>query len=135
MSPQKRQNLLDRIGLTGSMVCALHCAALPVLLAALPSLGLGLGSEHLEAAFVLFATGLGLYTILWGWRRHRAVRALGLLVPGLGALWFGLLYPPVHHSLLAHALVMTVGGVMVGLAHLINLRLSHRHCRSADCTH
>lgn len=138
MSPQqlRRHKLLDRIGMTGSLVCALHCATLPLLLAALPALGLSvLMGERLEMLFVLFATALGVFTIVHGWRRHRAVRALGLLVPGLFALWFGLLYPPIHHSQLAHAVVMTFGGTLVGLAHLANLRLNHSHVHDASCAH
>jgi len=34
------RHLLDRFGATGSMLCAVHCAVIPVLLAAAPSLGL-----------------------------------------------------------------------------------------------
>ena len=138
MTPRQlqRHKLLDRIGATGSLVCALHCALLPLLLAALPSLGLAAWiGEGLEQVFVVFATLLGLFTVVWGWRRHHAVRALGLLVPGLAALWFGLLYAPIHHSQVAHAVVMTFGGTLVGLAHLANLRLNHGHVHDATCSH
>src|SRR5689334_24445192 len=78
--------LLDRLGATGSLLCAVHCAVLPLLIALLPSLGIAtwLG-EDFERGFVLFASLLGLFTLIWGYRRHRAVRALGLLVPGLAA--------------------------------------------------
>ena len=34
------RHLLDRFGATGSMICAVHCALTPLLLAAIPSLGL-----------------------------------------------------------------------------------------------
>ena len=39
ISPPFR-SLLDRFGATGSMICAVHCALTPLLLAAIPSLGL-----------------------------------------------------------------------------------------------
>ena len=58
-----------------------------------------------------------------------------LLVPGLLALWVGLLVQPVHGTLVLHALVMTFGGTLVGLAHLANLRLNHGHVHDATCTH
>ena len=32
-------SLLDRLGATGSLLCAIHCALLPLLIAALPSIG------------------------------------------------------------------------------------------------
>ena len=131
---------LDRLGATGSLLCAIHCAALPMLIALLPSLGIAawLG-EGFERGFVLFATALGSVTLAWGYRRHRDVRALRLLVPGLALLWLGVAYGPLHHAVLAHAITMTTGGSLVGLAHLSNLRLSGaasgRHVHDASCAH
>lgn len=128
--------LLDRIGATGSLVCAVHCAFLPLLIALLPSLGIAtwLGDDF-ERGFVIFATLFGLAILAWSYRRHRTLRALVLLVPGLAALWAGILVEPLHHALLPHALVMTFGGTMVGLAHLANLRLNHGHVHDATCAH
>ncbi len=128
--------LLDRIGATGSLVCAVHCALLPLLIALLPSLGIAawLG-DGFELGFVVFASLFGLAILAWSYRRHRALRALGLLLPGLLALWVGLLLPALHHSLVPHAVVMTFGGTLVGLAHLANLRLNHGHVHDATCVH
>ena len=81
MPPSKSRKVLDRVGALGSLLCAIHCALLPLVIAVLPSLGVAawLGSSF-EEAFVLFATGLGLFSMIWGYRRHRAVQALSLLV-------------------------------------------------------
>ncbi|MFC5569877.1 MerC domain-containing protein [Lysobacter yangpyeongensis] len=129
-----RTHLLDRLGAAGSLLCAMHCALLPLLIAVLPSLGVAawLGDDF-ERGFVVFATLLGLFSMVWGYRRHGAVRALGLLLPGLAILWIGVLYDPLHHALVPHALAMTFGGTLVGLAHLANLRLGHIH--DASCVH
>lgn len=135
MSPFHPRSLLDRLGAIGSLVCAAHCALIPVLIAAAPSLGAAWLGEGFELGFVVFATALGLFSVMWGYRRHGAVRALGLLLPGLAALWLGALYRPLHETLLAHALVMTFGGTLVGLAHLANLRLNHGHLHGASCIH
>jgi hypothetical protein len=118
-------SLLDRLGATGSLLCAIHCALLPAVIALLPTLGIAEWlNDGFERGFVTFATLLGLFTIVWGYRRHRAVRALWLLLPGLAALWLGTGYEPLHHSAVAHAITMTLGGTLVGLAHLANLRLN-----------
>ena len=128
--------LLDRLGATGSLLCAIHCALLPVLIALLPSLGISAAlAPSLEVGFVLFATLFGLAVLVSSYRRHRAVRALGLLIPGLLVLWVGILYPPLHHSVVPHAVAMTFGGTLVGLAHLANLRLNHGHVHDASCAH
>ena len=128
--------LLDRLGATGSLLCAIHCALLPILIAALPSLGVSaLVAPGLEAGFVLFASLFGLSVLVWSYRRHRAMRALALLVPGLLVLWVGVLDPPLHHSVVPHAVAMTFGGTLVGLAHVANLRLNHGHVHDASCAH
>lgn len=130
------RNLLDRLGATGSLLCAVHCAALPLLVALLPSLGLAAWwGDGIERGFVAFATLLGISSLVWGYRRHRVVRALGLLALGLAALWAGLLYAPLHQSAVPHAVAMTFGGTLVGLAHVLNLRLNHGHVHDATCAH
>lgn len=128
--------LLDRFGATGSLVCAAHCALLPLLIAALPTLGIAAWlSDGFEVGFVAFASLLGVFSLAWGYRRHRALRALGLLLPGLAILWAGILVPAVHHAAIPHAVVMTLGGTLVGLGHLVNLRLNHGHIHDATCAH
>lgn len=135
-SPTSLRALLDRFGATGSLLCAVHCAVLPMLLALAPSLGLSVWlGDGVEISVVVFVTLLGLFSLVLGYRRHRAWRALGLLLPGLTLLWVGLLYAPLHHSLMPHAVVMTLGGTLVGIAHLVNLRLSHGHVHDASCAH
>jgi hypothetical protein len=128
---------LDRLGATGSLLCAVHCAVLPVVLALVPSLGIAAWfGENFEQAFAVFATGLGLMTMVWGYRRHRDVRALSLLLPGLAILWFGVLFEPLDAWPFAHGLVMATGGALVGFAHIANLRLHHgAHVHGPGCAH
>ena len=131
-----RLSRADRIGFTASLLCAIHCALLPLVIALLPSLGIATWiGEGFEEGFVLFATLLGLFTLVSGYRKHRAVRALRLLVPGLAILWLGVLYAPLHHSVWPHAVTMTLGGTLVGLAHLANLKLTEIHVHDASCMH
>lgn len=135
MSPRTRHKI-DRFGAYGSILCAIHCAVLPVLIALLPAVGLvSLSNDRFEQGFVIFATLLGLFSLIQGYRRHGVVRALGLLIPGLLVLWVGVLYAPLHHSLVPHAIAMTFGGTLVGLAHVANLRLNHGHVHDASCGH
>lgn len=133
---EPRNSLLDRFGAAGSLLCAVHCAVLPALLALAPSLGLSFWlSDGVEQAVVVFVTFLGLFSLAWGYRRHRMVHALALLASGLALLWAGLLHDGLHHAPVPHAVVMTLGGVLVALAHLLNLRLNHRHVHDASCAH
>ncbi len=126
----------DSFGSFGALLCALHCALLPLLMASLPALGLGfLQSSALEYGYALFASVLAVISLWQGYRAHRMRRALYWLVPGLLAVWAGLLQEWLHHNVIAHAVVMSFGGVLIGSAHLINRRLSRVHLAALCCPH
>ncbi len=130
------RSLLDKAGATGSLLCAVHCALLPLLLAVLPELGLDKWLGHtFDAVFLAFATLVGAFSLISGWRRHRELRALRILAIGLVVLWAAVLYPPWHESRWLHALLMTFGGTLVGIAHVLNLRLNQLHVHGAQCAH
>jgi len=115
----------DRVGATASFLCALHCAALPFLLAALPTVGLAFLADHaFERIFVGCASVLALVFLLRGYRQHRDARALALLAPGLLLLWLGAFVIDGHAAVGAHALLVSTGGGCVAFAHLVNLRRS-----------
>lgn len=124
----------DRIGAVGSMLCALHCAALPLLLALLPGLSIGLfGTSAFETGFTVFASLLGVSSLAIGWLRHGRHDAWWMLVPGLALLWIGAFVPAVHDAMVAHAISMAVGGALIALAHRRNLRLSRFDAAAEHC--
>lgn len=123
----------DRLGLSAAWLCAIHCALLPLAIALLPAAGVW-AWEGLEQAFVVFATLLGVSSLTLGFRRHRTFRAFWFLIPGLILLVIGAA-THVHENVMLHAAVMTAGGILVGLAHLVNLRLIHGHVHDASCGH
>ncbi|HEY6940556.1 MerC domain-containing protein [Dokdonella sp.] len=127
--------LADRFGAAASFVCALHCAALPLLLALLPALGLGFLANHqLERGFIAFASVLALASLAIGFRRHGRFRAFWFLVPGVILLITGIVID-IDGRPLVHALLVSSGGMLVALSHVANLRLAHRHVHDAACGH
>lgn len=124
------RGLLDRVGATGSALCAAHCAALPLVLVLAPTLGAGLANHTFEIGFVAFASLLGLVSLLLGYRRHRTGRAFALLAPGIVLLWLGAWIDAAHLGAGWHALAMALGGSLIAAAHVLNLRLS-RSCEVA----
>lgn len=130
------RTLIDRCGAVWSLLCAVHCAVLPVVLVFSPSLVLGgWWDEDVERIAVTVVSLVALLSLSVGWWRHRGWAALALAVPGLVCMWAALLLPSVHESVSAHALAMACGGVLVGLAHLCNLRLDTGHVHGPGCTH
>jgi hypothetical protein len=123
--PDRALRQADRFGLAASLACAVHCAVWPVLLAALPAMGLGAGGWiDLDQGFVVFATLLGASTLAVGYRRHRRFRAWLMLVPGLVLVWTGT-FTALHDHGALHAMLMVAGGLLLAAAHTTNLRLGH----------
>ncbi|WP_058835321.1 MerC domain-containing protein [Luteimonas abyssi] len=130
-TPRHALRNADRLGFAASFLCAIHCAMLPLLLALAPALGLRFGGLiDFDQAFVVFASLLGLTTLTLGYRRHRGFHAWLLLVPGLVLVWAGAFTHLHDHSVL-HAVIMTIGGLLLAAAHLVNLRLTHARGRPA----
>lgn len=123
----------DRLGATASMLCAIHCAALPFVLALLPAVGLGfLASHGFERGFIACASVLAVTMAVRGYRHHRAAWVFALLVPGLAMLWLGGFGFDFGTGLLWHSVFVVAGGTCIALAHFANLRLARNHA-SCDC--
>ena len=134
-SPSLFARLADRFGATASLLCAVHCALLPLVIAVLPALGLGFLADHrYERAFIAFASMLALTTLVVGFRRHQRLAAFCFLAPGICLLFAGIVVDFDHASIL-HASLVALGGTLVTCAHLTNLRLAHGHAHNAACEH
>ncbi|RDI98201.1 MerC domain-containing protein [Dyella solisilvae] len=137
-APNKKRwwSVADRIGATASFLCAIHCAALPFVLALLPLLGLGFLADHrFERGFVMFACALALFTLISSYRHHRRTLPLMLAMPGLALLISGVSLAE-NYSVALHSVLVTCGGLLVASAHFINLR-THRavHVHGPQCAH
>ncbi|WP_243042327.1 MerC domain-containing protein [Dyella sedimenti] len=118
-------SLADRLGATASFLCAIHCAALPFVLALLPVLGLGFLADHgFERGFVMFAGALAVATLVSAYRHHRQPLPLLLALPGLVLLIAGVTFAE-NYSIALHSVLVTCGGLLVASAHFVNLR-KHR---------
>jgi hypothetical protein len=117
---------LDTLGIGASLLCAVHCAVLPLLITALPLLGLEmLENEKLEYGLLGFSFFVGCTSLFRGYRRHHHhIPPLLLFAAGFVLLLLG-------HFMAEHywePLIITVGALMIVTAHLWNLR-ECRRCR------
>ena len=65
-------NLRDGLGVAASVLCAIHCAAMPFVIGFLPLLGLSfLADPAFHQWMVAICLGLALLAFVPGWRRHR----------------------------------------------------------------
>lgn len=83
--------LSDQAGIIASLACAVHCAAMPLVLGYLPMLGLDwLADESFHRVMALVCFALAVSAFVPGWRRHRsfvpaAIGAAGLSLIGTAA--------------------------------------------------
>jgi hypothetical protein len=100
-SANRLQPLADKTAITLSLLCALHCLALPLLLVVLPALsGLALADERFHLWLVLVVIPISAFALTLGCRRHRN----GLvLLSGAGGLALLCLTPILGHDLLSES--------------------------------
>ena len=116
---------LDRAGAMASLLCAIHCAVMPLIVTLLPLLGLGfLADERVEWGLLLLSAALGTTSLCLGYRQHRSQRALQILGVALALLVCGRIIESQHLGILGVFLVVC-GGLGVATAHIVNRRLCH----------
>lgn len=124
--------MLDRIGITATSLCALHCILLPVLLPALPLLGLSFLADHAwEHVFLLMTAALGTLALFSGFKKyHRKYYPFYLLFLGVGIYW-------IKHDFSEdiQPFFIVIGASLIVAAHIINLKLcnSCKQCISETC--
>jgi len=112
---------LDRLGITASTLCAIHCAALPFVITVLPMWGMGfLANEAVEIIMIALSLVLGVWSLSSGYRKqHQRIAPILVLMLGFGCIAFG------HFSgvELFDPILIPLGGFTIAAAHYFNLRL------------
>ncbi|MGF1533911.1 MAG: MerC domain-containing protein [Bernardetiaceae bacterium] len=132
---------LDFWGMSASLLCAVHCAALPVLVTFSVAGNWALWSDvRLEALFLSGSGLLAIFSLIPGYRQHHYGLALGVAVGGFLLLLLGHLpdllhghggHGHAHHPSEAQSWVSAVGGLCLASAHWINWRWM-RHQRGCS---
>ena len=122
MGKGKYTSKLDNAGMTASILCAIHCAIVPLLITVLPLAGLGfLANPLVEWSMIIFALCVGTYAIgLSYFRTHRRLLPAILLVAGFVVIIIGHLF--VHGW--REAIVVPIVDLLIATAHFFNYRYS-----------
>lgn len=124
--------MLDRIGIAATSLCALHCILLPILLPALPLLGLSFLADHTwEHVFLIATAMLGTVALFSGFKRyHRKLYPFYLLYLGVALYWIKHDFSPDYEPFF-----IISGALLIVGAHFINMKLcnSCRQCTEHDC--
>lgn len=127
------QAVSDKFAIGLSLLCTIHCLAVPVLLVMLPSLAsLQLDNEAFHAWMVLAVLPTSLYALTLGCKKHKRYRLVALGCTGLVLLVSAVLLGEEVLSEAGEKLVTVVGAGLVAWGHLLNFRLCRIH-ENCDC--
>lgn len=119
----------DKTAMSLSLLCTLHCLALPVLLVAVPSLvALQLQDEAFHYGMLIAVIPISLIALGLGCKKHRNYRVATLGITGLILMIAAVL---VGHDLageLGEKGLTVLGAAMIALAHWNNHQLCKRSC-------
>ncbi len=114
---------MDKIGITASVLCAIHCAFLPILITALPLLGIGfLVKGWTESLMVLLSILIAGISIGTSYKAHRKFLPLVLLIIGLTTIAIVHLFLPEN----LEPFVLPFGGMIIATAHYFNWNYNRR---------
>ncbi len=121
-----RTDWIERAAVGASLLCLVHCLALPLLIAALPALSNILAMpESIHLWILAFAVPTSLLALLTGRARHGAIWPVVIGIAGLALLALGTL---VWGKTAAETPITVAGSLSLALAHILNWRLRHaRH--------
>ena len=107
---------LDQWGMTASVACAVHCAALPFFISTLPLWGLGfLAHSWVEAGMICLSLFIGIWSLSVSYPKHRKATPVLVLVAGFGFIAAG------HYFMESlEAMLIPFGGFTIAGAHFIN---------------
>jgi tetrahydromethanopterin S-methyltransferase subunit C len=123
----------DTLGITTSLVCAIHCAVLPLVLTSLPLFGINIiHNNFFEVGMIALAFVIGSIALFHGYKRHHH-RMLPLFVFSAGFIFLVLkeLFVTYEIALLIPAVALILTG------HFFNFRFCRKanHCHTSDCNH
>ncbi len=131
-SLQKLIPSLDNLGIAASVICLIHCMAMPFILALLPFMGLSfLDTEEAHWVLAFFIIGFALVAIFPAYLKHKRPGILSAMIVGMLLVVFGAFFA--EHTL-GHAYEMpllVVGNLILVATHWRNRSLikccDHEH--------
>ena len=119
---------MKKAGVWASIICAVHCTILPLLMILLPTAGVYLFiNETFEFVLLGISLMFNITNVCFGYRQHKSNKAVGVLALGLFVFVIGRLMHnhsddhKIHFDLFN--IFMVAGGLLMALSSLINDKL------------
>ena len=119
---------LDKLAISLSALCIIHCLAVPVLITLLPVISsLGLADEKFHFWMTMMVIPTSIYALSLGCKKHKSTL---FLIAGLIGITFLLLSVFLNHELIGEIgekLLTVIGAIFIALAHYKNIALCRYH--------
>ena len=119
---------MKKAGVWASIICAIHCTILPLLMILLPTAGVYLFiNETFEFVLLGISLVFNMTNVCFGYRQHKSNKAVAVLALGLFVFVVGRLMHrhsedhEIHFDLFN--IFMVAGGLLMALSSLINDKL------------
>jgi len=121
----------DALGVTATVICAIHCALLPLFLSTLPLFGINIiDNAWFENGMILLAFVIGSYSLIRGYlKRHNRLYPLFLFTAGIVFLILKQFFHEYQYWLLTPAVIFII------LGHYYNWRATRKAeaCPQGEC--
>lgn len=119
--------LWDAAGMSASMLCALHCAALPIVLTVSSFSSLAwLDTPWMELSILGMTLIIASYSLTRAYfKHHHILKAIIIVAIGFGDILISRFLP---HGTISH-LLTAIGGIIIAYAHWVNWKLTQK-CHS-----
>ena len=114
---------MDFLGISASIICGIHCAALPFIMLLTPLAGLRfLAEPWIEYTVIIASLIIAMISLVHGYRTHHH-RTLPLRMAGLGFVIIGIGH--LFHDHGFNHIAVSIGACLVAWSHFINWKHIH----------
>ena len=116
---EKMRKTLDKIGISLSFICLIHCLILPIVVGIFPVLiSFNIVNESFHSMLIWFVAPTATVSLIIGCMKHRYFEIMIIAFLGIIFLLFGI----VLHDIL-EKIVTIFGGILLSTSHYLNYKL------------
>ena len=122
------QAMTDKLSISISILCAVHCLILPIILLLIPSIGvLQLDNEAFHTGMLIAVIPISIYALTMGCKKHKQFTFFFIGVLGLTFLAFAGFLGHDFIDEFSEKVLTLIGTGLVVLAHWMNFNLCKKH--------
>ncbi len=120
----------DKLSITLSLACMIHCLLMPSFLILTSGfLALSIDNELIHRVFLIIVLPVSLYALITGYQNHKILSYLYLGISGLWLLFFAVFFGEGVFGEFTEKSLTLIGSIMVATSHYKN----YKACKELAC--